>query len=75
MKILVLISVLICGCDTSDLTRDDIESKIVYIKDSRTNICFATFWVRKGYGGPVMSTVPCSAEVEKLLRGPNLGWQ
>ena len=37
---------------------DDIVSRIKYIKDSRTNICFAYMW--KGYadGGPALATVP-----------------
>lgn len=35
------------------------ESELIYIKDSRTNICFASYWASTGYGGPAMATVDC----------------
>lgn len=34
---------------------------ISYIKDSRTNLCFARGWAGHGHGGPIFTNVPCDS--------------
>ena len=36
-----------------------------YFKDTRTNLCFAGSYL--GYASALMTNVPCSPEVEKLI--------
>ena len=45
-------------------------SRIVYFRDSKTDICFAYYWGRDmngttAVGGPALATVPCE-KVEKV---------
>ncbi len=77
MKKLVVLTLLLCGCACSErqLTpaqeKELVESKIHYFKDSRTGLCFANGWGGDYHGGPYVTNVPCSPEVEKLL-DPNV---
>ncbi len=41
---------------------------IQYIKDPRTNLCFASNWGGMANGGPVLATVPCEAIPSEILR-------
>lgn len=72
MKMLLcVLAILISSCSqvrAQEETSPKPEDKIVYIKDHRTNLCFATTWGGTWHGGPAMATVPCSSEVEKLLQ-------
>lgn len=43
----------------------DLMSYIVYVKDSKTGLCFATFGT--GSYAALMTNVPCTPEVEKVL--------
>ena len=47
-------------------------SQIDYLRDKRTNLCFAYFWTGGYHGGPGFSNVPCSDEVLKLIKGTNV---
>lgn len=40
---------------------------IAYIKDSRTDLCFAYRWGGDARGGPSLATVPCEAIPPNLL--------
>lgn len=40
--------------------------EIEYLRDKRTNLCFAYFMKDRG---PAFSNVPCNNEVMKLIRG------
>lgn len=39
--------------------------KLSYVKDPRTNTCFALYYPTTQWG--LMATVPCTPEIEKLL--------
>lgn len=45
----------------------DMIHEIVYIKDSRTGLCFAYGWGGSANGGPALATVPCDAVPPELL--------
>jgi hypothetical protein len=46
-------------------------ASIRYLKDSRTNACFAYYWGGEANGGPALSEVPCeSIPAELLTVGP-----
>ena len=36
-----------------------VAENLLYLKDTRTNICFAYYWGGSAYGGPALTTVPC----------------
>ncbi len=40
---------------------------IAYIKDPRTNLCFAYRWGGQDQGGPSLATVPCEVIPPQLL--------
>lgn len=40
---------------------------IGYIKDPRTNLCFAYRWGGDARGGPSLATVPCEVIPQRLL--------
>jgi hypothetical protein len=42
-------------------------SGIQYIKDTRTNFCFAYYWGGAANGGPALATVPCDAIPSELI--------
>lgn len=42
--------------------------QIVYLKDERTNICFAYVWGGMANGGPALTTVPCVPVVTNLIK-------
>lgn len=78
LSFIVLLSLLIlASCDhvettvdTSAETNAKIVNSIVYIKDPKTDICFATVGSR-GYLNFIsmsISTVPCTPEVLRLVR-------
>ena len=71
MKYIILLSILLIGCET--LTQQGIENEralikteLSYYKDTRTGLCFAGL----GVGGPAqtITNVPCTPEVEKLIK-------
>jgi hypothetical protein len=49
------------GCET----QQERVRGFVYIKDSRTNLCFATYELGGNQG--LMTNVPCSGEVETAI--------
>lgn len=55
---------LLVGCYTKQDRNDRIQG-IEYHRDQRTNLCYATYLF--GYNNGVMTYVPCTPEVEKLL--------
>lgn len=71
MSKIILLSVLLMGCRVIEQHNIDADKKIIsidmnYYKDSRTNLCFATH--NLGTDWAVMTNVPCTPEVEKLLK-------
>lgn len=69
MKKLLFTAVLLSGCLTNDEIRQanvkGAINTIAYIKDSRTNLCFATW--NPGWMGQSYVSVPCTPEVEALI--------
>lgn len=66
MKYFLLLLMLI-GCDNRTDAQIQAEEarSIVYVKDSRTNLCFVE---THSYGGyRQFANVPCSPEVERLI--------
>lgn len=51
----------------NDKYNSSIEKHFQYVKDDRTNLCFVTAWGGGISGGPIMSYVPCTKEVEKFI--------
>ena len=71
----VLASVfLLAGCEEFDRGAYDEQERraksyssgLIYIKDARTNLCFATYSL--GYDNGSFANVPCSPEVLKLVK-------
>lgn len=66
MKNIFYVSMLalsLIGC--SRQTRHDMIQTVEYHRDNRTGLCFATYGL--GMQNGVMTNVPCTSEVEKLL--------
>lgn len=76
MKKILLCLVFLLGCDKGSVDffphAGDEVNKIRYFKDSRTNLCFALSTFTGGGALPqnesVFSNVPCTPEVEKLIK-------
>lgn len=68
MKKILLICLMLSGCDFKMPAEQ--ADEISYYKDHRTNLCFAENHVisSNGFKFTVFSYVPCTAEVEKLIR-------
>ncbi|MBI2473821.1 hypothetical protein HYV70_04695 [Candidatus Uhrbacteria bacterium] len=49
------------------LFADQIVYQIQYLKDPRTNQCFAYFWDGAGNGGPAFTAVNCESIPTELL--------
>lgn len=60
-KFLLVIVLCLLGCDTQQQRVQG----FVYIKDSRTQLCFATF--NLGYNTGIATNVPCTVEVESAV--------
>lgn len=43
-------------------------TRLSYFKDPRTNLCFAYGWGGSYQGGPILTNVPCTNEVNSLLK-------
>jgi hypothetical protein len=74
MKNVIILTILVLlfgvNCDAVDRASQD-ETKatinnINYYKDIRTNICFAALHL--GWDNGAVTAVPCTPEVEKLLK-------
>ncbi len=46
---------------------NEVIGSIQYMKDCRTNLCFAYRWGAHSNGGPSLATVPCEAIPPRLL--------
>lgn len=64
-------------CSCSEQSRADLfpsaaqrASQITYVKDSRTNLCYVYNYVDNGHGfsSDIFVNVPCTPEVEKLIK-------
>ncbi len=49
-------------------TARKVASVINYIKDPRTNLCFAVFWGSDNQGGPAITAVECTSAVEHEIK-------
>jgi len=61
MKKILLIALFLLGCETP---QEQVNS-LVYIKDARTHLCYATFEMGQNFG--LLTNVPCSSEVEQAI--------
>ena len=71
MKYLVLLVTLCMGCGIPGVQATKEEAnQLEYYKDPRTNLCFVRSAVEngRGFGYNVFSYVPCTPEVEKLIK-------
>ena len=61
--------IFLCACENAVITQEHINEKMSYIKDDRTNVCFAVLssWTKDAYIVRSIATVPCSDEVTKLI--------
>lgn len=41
--------------------------RLTYIKDTRTDICYACLWADGNNGGPALTTIPCDSIPPELL--------
>jgi hypothetical protein len=60
--------VMILGCDFAAMRQENaiaISSELIYLKDYRTNLCYASWGAMNESG--VLTNVPCTPEVERLL--------
>ena len=48
-------------------TTGEVIGKIQYIKDTRTDLCFAYYWGGAADGGPALATVSCEVIPSQLL--------
>lgn len=48
-------------------TANKVVGLITYIKDPRTDLCFAYLWDGESNGGPALATVPCTTVPPDLL--------
>jgi hypothetical protein len=71
--LLVLLALQVSACETKEqeLSRSKKESsdrilQLAYFKDPRTNLCFVGYGMGWNFG--LMTNVPCSPEVEKLIK-------
>lgn len=70
MKKLLVLLLLLVGCETSEQVAKRKANYLFYYKDIRTNLCFVDNVVYNHYGvdSHVFSNVPCSDEVEKIIK-------
>jgi hypothetical protein len=75
MKKFLIVSLFLLGCDEQTKKDwfppvEDRASHIMYVKDKRTNLCFAYNGVNNGHGftEDVFTSVPCTPEVERLIK-------
>lgn len=61
MKKILLIALMMLGCETAPSVQD-----LRYVKDPRTNLCFASYHMGTTYG--FMTIVPCTDQVEAAIR-------
>jgi hypothetical protein len=65
----VLLLVFSMGCtDIEQEAKANIDERIVYVQDVRTGLCFAAGWGGTSRGGPMLTNVPCTDAVIKLLK-------
>ncbi len=70
MKSILILLLCLSGCNNSVFpTESERVNKIVYLKDIRTNLCFAVNYVHEYPIGEarIVTNVPCTNEVEKLI--------
>lgn len=76
MKKILLLCLLLLACDEETRRRmnptpQEEAQEIHYVKDNRTGLCFVYNSIgmsAQGGGGDVYTNVPCTPEVEKLIR-------
>lgn len=74
-KILLCLLVLSCNEGSREDFRKEVfptiqeeAQRITYVKDKRTNLCFVRNSVLTDVSSVVFTNVPCTSEVEKLIR-------
>lgn len=65
---------MLCFMGCSEATRKDLfpsraesANRILYVKDTRTGLCFVSNEILTDINSIVLTNVPCTPEVEKLL--------
>jgi hypothetical protein len=65
-KILLIAFLLLIGCKSSKVILQYDVNRFVYVRDDRTNLCFATYYLGDDYGA--FTNVPCTEEVEREIK-------
>lgn len=60
--LLVVLALGLMACESQQERLNTIQ----YMKDDRTHLCYATYWLGQTYGS--LTNVPCSPEVEQAIR-------
>lgn len=76
MNKILLLCLVLCACDEETRKRlnptpQEEAQTIHYVKDNRTGLCFVYNSIgmsAQGGGGDVYTNVPCTPEVEKLIK-------
>ena len=69
-KIVLLLCLIGCSNETRKEwfpTRAEAANSILYVKDTRTGLCFVSNEILTDINSIVLTNVPCTPEVEKLL--------
>lgn len=73
---LIVIPLTLNGCSVDDESLELVNKQVLanrvindikYIKDPRTNLCYAYYWGGGTYGGPTMTLVPEASIPPELL--------
>lgn len=67
---LLVLCLMLFGCDEETRGPEHALSNLVYIRDNRTGLCFAFYWGGGEHGGPGFTTVPCEAVLDYLPKYP-----
>jgi hypothetical protein len=65
VKKLITVGLFLFGCDHTQRT-NELLPELIYIRDNRTGLCFASRYL--GHQAGVMTNVPCTPEVERLIK-------
>ncbi len=74
-KILLCLLLISCNEDSRESFRKEVfptaheeAQRIFYVKDNRTNLCFVRNSILTDVNSVVFTNVPCTPEVEKLIK-------
>lgn len=69
VALVALVLSLVAACvRVEDEAKRNIDDGIVYVRDVRTGLCFASGWSGDSRGGPILTNVPCTDAVVRLIK-------